>query len=62
MGFDVSGPVRVFTSLAVLVVIAGVIAILVGLGASGMPRKRRMALVNLTFAAVMVLGAFIVLL
>ena len=61
MEFDVSGPVRAFSSLAVLVVVAGVIAIATGLAAGAMPRRRKKALVNLVFALVMLVGALIIL-
>lgn len=61
MHFDVSGPVRMFWSLAILVAIAGVVAIAVGILSGSMPRKRKQALVNVTFALVMLLGAFVVL-
>lgn len=62
MQFDVSSVVRIFVSLGVLVVVAGAVAVGVGLVASGMPRKRKMALVNLVFACVMIVGAIFVIL
>ena len=58
--FDVSGPVRIFSSLAVLVVIAGVIALAAGLAAGSMPKRRKKALVNLVFAVVMLAGGLII--
>ena len=61
MQFDVSGAVGMFAKVAMLVVVAGGVAIGVGLYLRDMPKPRKMAAINLTFALVLIVGGLIVL-
>lgn len=53
--------VRIFVNMAILVVVAGAISIGVGLYFRDMPKRKKMATINLVFALVMVVGAFFIL-
>jgi len=57
---SVSAIARNFSNLAILILISGAIALLVGLLAGTMPRRRRKALVNVVFVVAMVVGAILV--
>ncbi|KRG64254.1 hypothetical protein ABB26_08720 [Stenotrophomonas humi] len=61
MQFDVSGVVGMFAKVAMVVVVAGGVAIGVGLYLRNMPKPRKMAAINLTFALVLIVGGLFVL-